>query len=108
MKKGPFRKYRGLLTQGPFPELSLHKMPPLAEKWLTLVMLDNFFVLHSPIFIQLTSCITVFSMYSQAEWKKSVDPDQLASEKPADQEPHCFQNGIYSGSAGEELMMLKF
>ena len=35
-----------------------------------------------------------------------MDPDQLASVKPADQEPHCFQNGIYSGSAGEELMML--
>ena len=23
--------------------------------------------------------------------KKSVDPDQLTSEKPADQDPHCFQ-----------------
>ena len=23
-------------------------------------------------------------------FKKSVDPDQLASEKPADQGPHCF------------------
>ena len=28
-----------------------------------------------------------------------VDPDQLASEKPADQDLHCFQNRIYLGSA---------
>ena len=24
--------------------------------------------------------------------EKCVDPDQLASEKPADQDPHCFQS----------------
>ena len=23
-------------------------------------------------------------------FKNNVDPDQLASEKPADQDPHCF------------------
>ena len=27
--------------------------------------------------------------------KKSVDPDQLASEKPADLYLHCFQSRIY-------------
>ena len=27
--------------------------------------------------------------------ENNVDPDQLASEKPADQDLHCFQNGIY-------------
>ena len=27
------------------------------------------------------------SLYLQAEWENSVDPDQL---KPADQDPHCF------------------
>ena len=31
--------------------------------------------------------------------EKSVDPDQLASEKPADLDLHCFQNRIYPGSA---------
>ena len=29
----------------------------------------------------------------------SVVPDQLASEKPADQDLHCFQNKINLGSA---------
>ena len=29
----------------------------------------------------------------------SVDPDQLASEKPADLDLHCFQNRIYLGLA---------
>ena len=28
--------------------------------------------------------------------ENSVDPDQLASEKPADRDLHCFQNGIIS------------
>ena len=32
-----------------------------------------------------------------------MDPDQLASEKPADQDLHCYQNGIYAGSAWSEL-----
>ena len=27
-----------------------------------------------------------------------MDPDQLDSEKPADQDLHCFQNRIYPGS----------
>ena len=30
-----------------------------------------------------------------------MDLDQLASEKPADLEPHCFQNRMYLGSAGQ-------
>ena len=32
------------------------------------------------------------SMQLQAEWKNGVDPDQLASEKPADLDLQCFQN----------------
>ena len=32
-----------------------------------------------------------------------MDPDQLASKKPAELDLHCFQNGIYSGSAWKEL-----
>ena len=30
----------------------------------------------------------------------SADPDQLASEKPADLDLHCFQSRAYPGSAG--------
>ena len=33
-----------------------------------------------------------------------MDPDQLASEKPADQDLHCFQNRICIGSAWQGLM----
>ena len=29
-----------------------------------------------------------------SEMENSVDPDQLASKKPADQDLHCFQNGL--------------
>ena len=33
--------------------------------------------------------------------EKSADPDQLASEKPADQDLHCFLKRIYPGSPGQ-------
>ena len=33
----------------------------------------------------------------------SVDPDQLASKKPADLTQHCLQKRIYLGSAGQYL-----
>ena len=36
----------------------------------------------------MTRRIPVVSMYSE----NSVDPDQLASEKPADLDLHCIQN----------------
>ena len=35
----------------------------------------------------------------EAEWK-TLDPDQLASEKFADLDLHCSQNRAYPGSAG--------
>ena len=35
--------------------------------------------------------------------ENSVDPDQLASQKPADQDLHCFRNGIYPGLAWSGL-----
>ena len=38
--------------------------------------------------------VPIISMYLQAEGENGVDPDQLASEKPADQDVHCFQNKI--------------
>ena len=36
-------------------------------------------------------------MYKQSG--NNVDPDQLASMKPADLDPRCFQNRIYPSSA---------
>ena len=36
--------------------------------------------------------------------RNSVDPDQLASQKPADPDLHCFQNRIYPGPAWKGLM----
>ena len=33
--------------------------------------------------------------FSYSHRWNSVDPDQLASEKPADQDPHCYQNWVY-------------
>ena len=40
-------------------------------------------------------------------FENTVDPDQLASEKPADLDSQCFQNGIYLGSAWEGLNYTK-
>ena len=34
-----------------------------------------------------------------------MDPDQLAFEKPADQDPHNFQQRIYPGSAKQGLII---
>ena len=30
-----------------------------------------------------------------------IDPDQLASKKPADQDPHCFLLGLYMTITGK-------
>ena len=39
--------------------------------------------------------------------KNSVDPDQLALQKPADLDLHCFQNRIYLGSVWARLIIKK-
>ena len=39
------------------------------------------------------------SRVKQSRMENSMDPDQLASEKPADQDLHCFQTRIYMGFA---------
>ena len=56
---------------------------------------------YSPIqiFIQLKCRIPVISMCLQVQWKIRVDPDQLASQKPAVLDLHYFQNRIYLGLA---------
>ena len=41
-------------------------------------------------------------MYSQAEWKTSVDPDQLASKKPADQDLHFFHTRLNLNKHGKD------
>ena len=45
----------------------------------------------------ITPWIPDIIMYLQSRVDNSVDPDQLASEKPADLALHCFQNRIYLG-----------
>ena len=39
--------------------------------------------------------------------EKSVDPNQLASQKPADLDLHYFQNRIYPGSARQGLTLIR-
>ena len=46
-----------------------------------------------PHFPQISSII---SMCNISRVENSVDPDQLASQKPADLDPHCFQNIKFS------------
>ena len=42
----------------------------------------------------------VMNITLQAQWKNSVDPDHLASQKKqADQDLHCFKNRILTGEA---------
>ena len=54
------------------------------------------FKLHSPNFIHLQDFIYFAVVTSREE--NNVDPDQLASLKPADLDLHCFQNRIYGYS----------
>ena len=59
----------------------------------TLIILDNIYVLHSSQnFIQLLTCGIPVILYIKftSIVENSVDPDQLASEKPADQGLHCY------------------
>ena len=54
---------------------------------------EHFYVQHSSqFFIQLTYNSSY--KYAITKMKNSVDLDQLASEKPADLELHCFQTSI--------------
>ena len=63
---------------------------------LTLIILDTLCTtIHSSqIVIQLKCIILVVCIHLN-----SVDPERLASEKPADLDLHCFQNRIYRCSA---------
>ena len=39
--------------------------------------------------------IPVISIFSTRSVENCVDPDQLASQKPADQDLHCFKNRMH-------------
>ena len=55
---------------------------------------DFFLIYYTPShFISFTDCKHVYVLTSRVE--NSVDPDQLAPQKPADLDLHCFQNQIY-------------
>ena len=58
------------------------------------VVIDFLCTTLFPNFIQLICRIPVNRLYLQAEWKTDVDPDQLASQKPADLDLNCFRNRI--------------
>ena len=47
------------------------------------------------IFMYNTPIQFLFNQTSKQSKINIVDPDQLASEKPADLDLHCFQNRIY-------------
>ena len=56
--------------------------------------------LHSSLFFLINfSDSSEFQVFT-SRMENNVDPDQLASEKPADLDLQCFQNGLYPGEAG--------
>ena len=54
-------------------------------------MLDLFSYYTSPQFFSESSYWQIFTKRKV----NSVDPDQLASVKPADLKPHCFENKLH-------------
>ena len=57
---------------------------------------------------RITSLLCIFEstirMYFQSEWKTVWIQFRWLRQKPADLDPHCFQNKIYPISAGKGLM----
>ena len=69
-------------------------------------MLDNFMYYTSQEFLSFTNSLD--NSYKHAftrRVKNCVNPNQLASEKPADLYVHCFQNRIYLGSAWQGIIL---
>ena len=54
-------------------------------------------------------CILTFTMLNRylSCFKNSVDPDQLASEKPADQDLHCFFHSAYKYLLITEIVQVR-
>ena len=48
-------------------------------------------------FYHITMHDSIYKHVLTSRVENSVDHDQLASQKPADLDLHCFQNGIYLG-----------
>ena len=64
----------------------------------TLIKLDVLCVLHSSNVIQIRYLQDNSYKYVLSNRvDNSVDPDQLASKKPADLDRHCFHNMIHTG-----------
>ena len=63
---------------------------------------NNVYVLH---FAQIFISDNSYKHALTRRVKNCVDPNQLASEKPADLYLHCFQNRIYLGSAWQAIII---
>ena len=65
-----------------------------------------FYMLHSPPFCIKFTCKIATNYYHEfiSRVENRVDPDQLASEKPADLGQHCFLNRIYWCLVWKELI----
>ena len=66
---------------------------------LPLIMLDIYVQHSSPIYILLNRRIQIIDILFTSRVQNRVDPDQLASEKPADLDLHSFQNRVYPSIA---------
>ena len=66
--------------------------------WLT--KMDIFLYYTFPYFFpNKLAGLQIYKYLFTSRVERSVDPDQLASQKPADQDQHSFQNSIYRGLA---------
>ena len=67
---------------------------------ISLNLAGYFYVLNSsPIFLKIKSNYSSYMLVFTSRMENSVDPDQLASQKPADLDLHCFQDRIFSSLA---------
>ena len=66
---------------------------------LPLIMLDIYVQHSSSINIQLNCRIRIIDILFTSLVENSVDPDQLASKKPADLDLHSFHNRMYPSVA---------
>ena len=60
-------------------------------------MLNNLCATLLPKFYPINLQDSNYKHVFKSRLENSVDPDQLASVKPADLDLHCFQNKIYPG-----------
>ena len=68
-------------------------------------MLDYLCATLLPNFSLLNSQESYYKHIFTSRGDNSVDPDQLASKKPADLDLHCFENRTYLSPARKRLMI---